>query len=185
MPDPRQSWKIKHKLSDILIICLLAVTCNANTAVEIHDFAVAREKWLQEFLIIKNGIPSRLTFTRVLQIIQPKAFVVLFSQIMSCIEVVSKGRVVAIDGKAIAGTYHNEGRKGLIYMVSAWCSEIKISLAQVNAQSKSNEITAIHELLDLMDIKGAIVTMDVMGCHKELVKNIVKEKKADYLIGLK
>ena len=105
MPDPRQAWKIRHKLSDILIIGLLAVTCNANAAVEIYD---------EESLVIENGIPSRLTFVRLLQIIQPKAFAVLFSQIMSCIEVVSKGRVVAIDGKALVGTYHNEGRKGKI-----------------------------------------------------------------------
>ncbi len=185
MPDPRQAWKIKHKLSDILIICLLAVTCNANSALEIYDFAVARTEWLQGFLSLENGIPSRLTFARVLQIIHPKAFAALFSQIMSHVETASKGRVVAIDGKALAGTYHNEGRKGLIYMVGAWCSENKISLAQVNTQTKSNEITAIPELLDLLDIKGAIVTMDAMGCQKELVKKIVNEKKADYLIGLK
>lgn len=185
LPDPRQAWKVKHKLSDILVICLLAVTCNANSALEIYDFAVARTEWLQGFLSLKNGIPSRLTFLRVLQIIQPKAFATLFSQIMSHIEVVSKGRVVAIDGKALAGTYYNEGRKGLIYMVGAWCSENKLSLAQVNTQAKSNEITAIPELLDLLDIEGAIVTMDAMGCQKELVKKIVEEKKADYVIGLK
>ena len=185
MPDPRQAWKIKHKISDILFICLLAVTCNANSASEIHDFAVSRKQWLQTILTMENGIPSRLTFARVLQIIQPKAFAVLFSQIMANVEVISKRRVVALDGKALASTYHNEGRKGLIYMVGAWCSENKISLAQINTQAKSNEITAIPELLDLLDLKGAIVTMDAMGCQKELVKKIVKEKKADYLIGLK
>jgi predicted transposase YbfD/YdcC len=185
LPDPRQAWKVKHKLSDILIICLLAVTCNANSALEIYDFAVTRKEWLQGFLSLENGIPSRLTFARVLQIIQPEAFATLFSQIMLHIETASKGRVVAIDGKALAGTYHNEGRKGLIYMVGAWCSENKISLAQVKTQAKSNEITAIPELLDLLDIKGAIVTMDAMGCQKELIQKIVNEKKADYLIGLK
>ena len=136
-------------------------------AVEIHDFAS----------VLENGIPGRLTFARVLQIIQLKAFAVLFSQIMAWIEVVSKEQVVAIDVKALAGTYHNEGRKGLIYMVSAWCSENKISLAQVNTQTKSNEINAIPELLDLLDIKGAIVTMDAMGCQKkyEMYRTIEKE----------
>lgn len=185
MPDPRQAWKIKHKLSDILLISLLAVTCNANSAVEIHDFAIARKQWLETLLSLEQGIPSRLIFARVLQIIQPKAFASLFSQIMANVEVISKRRVVALDGKALTSTYHNEGRKGLIYMVGVWCSENKISLAQINTQAKSNEITAIPELLDLLDLKSAIVTMDAMGCQKELVKKIVKEKKADYLIGLK
>ncbi len=103
MPDPRQVWKIKHKLADILLLCLLAVTCNANSASEIHDFAVARKQWLQTLLPLEHGIPSRLTFASVLQLIQPKAFAVLFSQIMAGIEVLSKRRVVALDGKALAG----------------------------------------------------------------------------------
>ena len=153
MPDPRQAWKIKHKLSDILLICLLAVTSNANSASEIYDFAVSRKQWLQTILCLEHGIPSRLTFARVLQIIQPKAFAVLFSQIMSNVEVMSKRRVVALDGKALAGTYHKEGRKGVIHLVGAWCSENKISLAQVNTQTKGNEITAIPELLDLLCIQ--------------------------------
>jgi predicted transposase YbfD/YdcC len=185
VPDPRQAWKIKHKLSDILLICLFAVTCNANSALEIHDFAIARQQWLQTFLSLEHGIPSRLTFARVLQLLSPKAFAICFTQIMSGVEAISRGRVVALDGKALAGTYHNEGRKGLIYMISAWCSENKLSLAQVKTHDKSNEITAIPELLDLLDLKGAVVTMDAMGCQKSIVKKIVTEKKADYLIGLK
>ncbi|XER11756.1 hypothetical protein SATMO3_19260 [Sporomusa aerivorans] len=132
--------------------------------------------------LIGTGYSKPLDLARALQIIKPKAFATLFSQIMANVEIISKKRVVALDGKALAGTYHKEERKGLIYMVGAWCSENKISLAQINTQAKSNEITAIPELLDL---KGAIVTMDAMGCQKDLVKKIVKEKKADYLIGLR
>ncbi len=164
VPDPRQAWKIKYKLSDILLICLLAVTCNANSALEIHDFALARTQWLQKFLPLENGIPSRLTFARVLQLLSAKTFAIFFTQIMSAVEATSKGRVVALDGKALASTYHKEGRKGLVYMIGAWCSENKLSLAQVKTHDKSNEITAIPEFLDLLDLKDAIVTMDAMGC---------------------
>ena len=86
MPDPRQAWKIKYKLSDILLIGLIAVTCNANSASEIHDFAVARKEWLQTLLGLEQGIPSRLTFARVLQLIETKAFAVLFTEIMAGVD---------------------------------------------------------------------------------------------------
>lgn len=184
IPDPRQEWKIRHVLSEILIIALLAITSNAATSSQIHDFAVERKEWLKGFLELKNGIPGRLTFSRVLQVLCPKAFAIFFAQLMKRVEDKTEGRVVAIDGKALAGTGHNDGRKGLIFMVSAWCYENKLTLAQVKTQEKSNEITAIPELLELLDIKGAVITIDAMGCQKEIVKKIVK-KNGDYLIGLK
>ena len=185
VPDTRQEWKIKHKLSEILVIALLAITSNAESSSQIHDFAVSRAEWLKTFLMLENGIPGRLTFARVLQALSPKVFAIFFSELMATAEAKTDGRVVAVDGKALAGTYHNDGRKGLVYMVSAWCCENKLTLGQVKTQEKSNEITAIPELLDLLDLKGAVVTMDAIGCQKEIVKKIVKEKKADYVIGLK
>jgi len=185
IPDPRQEWKVRHKLSEILVIALLAITSNAATSSQIHDFAVTRQEWLKTFMTLENGIPGRLTISRVLQALSPKAFAIFFAQLMKKVEDQTEGRIVAVDGKALAGTYHNDGRKGLVFMVSAWCNENKLTLAQVKTQDKSNEITAIPELLDMLDLTGAVVTIDAMGCQKEIVKKIVKEKKADYLIGLK
>ena len=107
VPDSRQEWKIKHKLSEILVIALLAITSNAESSSQMHDFAVSRAEWLRTFLILENGIPGRLTFSRVLQALSPKVFAIFFSELMATAAAKTDGRVVAVDGKALAGTYHN------------------------------------------------------------------------------
>ena len=100
IPDPRQSWKIKHSLAEILLICILAVTANANSSYEIYTFAVVHELWLRRFMALEKGIPSRLTFERVLRLLNPKHFNVAFVKIMQLFQKASKGSVVALDGKA-------------------------------------------------------------------------------------
>ena len=185
VPDPRQKWKIKHNLAEILLICILAVTANANSSHEIHTFATVRKQWLERFIPLEKGIPSRLTFERVLRLLNPKHFNVAFMQIMQLFQMVSKGAVVALDGKAYHNTHEGLGSAGILYTVNAWCARNGIALGYTQIQEKSNEITAIPELLKLLDIEGTTVTIDAIGCQHEIVKQIVTKNKADYAIALK
>jgi predicted transposase YbfD/YdcC len=181
IPDPRQAWKVKHNLAEILLISIIAVTANANSSHQIHTFAVIHEPWLRRILPLKNGIPSRLTFERVLRILNPKHFQIAFMQIMQFLQKASEGSVVAIDGKA----YHHAANSSVLYAVNAWCAHNGMTLGYVPTQEKSNEITAIPELLRCLDIKGATVTIDAIGCQRKIVAQIVSKNKADYAIALK
>lgn len=185
IPDPRQTWKIRHSLAEILLICILAVTANANSSHEIHTFAVVHEQWLRRFVRLEKGIPSRFTFDRVLRLLNPKHFNIAFAQIMQLFQTASKGSIVALDGKAYYNTHEGRGNAGVLYMVNAWCARNGMTLGYVETQEKSNEITAIPELLKLLDVKGATVTIDAIGCQHEIVKQIVLKNKADYAIALK
>lgn len=179
--DPRQLWKIRHPLVDILAICIVGIMCGAKSTHQIHMFAQYRESWFRRFLTLPNGIPNRLTINRVLSLINPKQFSVIFTQIMQHIQSVSHGAVVSLDGKSC---YARAG-EGVVYMVSAWCNENSSILGQMKTDEKSNEIKAIPELLSLLDVKGLTVTVDAIGCQKEIVHQIVVKNKADYVIGLK
>lgn len=183
--DPRQAWKIKHSLVEILVICIISITAGANSSHEINIFAANREAWLRKYLRLENGIPSRLTIERVLRLMNPKAMEKAFMSIMRFVQSVSKGNIVAIDGKAYFNTREGKGAAGVCYMVNAWCAANGMCLGQVQTKEKSNEITAIPELLKYLGIKGAIVTIDAIGCQKDIVKQITKENKADYVIALK
>ncbi len=142
------------------------------------------EEWLRQYLELPNGIPSWFTIARVLDVINPKQFEKCFVEWMQEVTQLKEGDVVAIDGKTMRGTANKSAGKKAIHIVSAWCSSDKL-LGQVKTDEKSNEITAIPELLDLLFIKGAIVTIDAMGCQKDIATKIVKEKKADYVLSLK
>ncbi len=185
IPDPRQPWKVKHTLAEILLICILGVTANAESSYEIFTFAKIHEQWLKRHMPLENGIPSRLTFERVLRILDPKCFTLVFTEIMRTFQEASRGSIVAIDGKA----YHNTREAGegssILYLVHAWCAKNGMTLAFEKTQQKSNEITAIPELLAYLEIKGATVTIDAIGCQHKIVEQIVKKNKADYVISLK
>lgn len=183
--DSRQQGKVKHKLIDILFIVVSATLCNCNEWEEIEEWAKAKEEWLRQYLELPNGIPSWYTMERVMDVIDPKQFEKCFVEWMREVTQVKEGDVVAIDGKAMRGTADRRAGKKAINIVSAWCSDDKLVLGQVRAGEKSNEIRAIPELLDMLFIKGAIVTIDAMGCQKEIATKIVKEKKADYVLSLK
>lgn len=183
--DSRQQGKVKHKLIDILFIVVSATLCNCNEWEEIEEWAKAKEEWLRQYLELPNGIPSWYTMERVMDVIDPKQFEKCFVEWMREVTQVREGDVVAIDGKAMRGTADRRAGKKAINIVSAWCSGDKLVLGQVRAGEKSNEIRAIPELLDMLFIKGAIVTIDAMGCQKEIATKIVKEKKADYVLSLK
>jgi predicted transposase YbfD/YdcC len=150
-----------------------------------EDWAIQREDWLRQHLKLPNGIPSWYMIERVLDVIDPKQFEKCFAEWMQEVTKSCKGGVVAIDGKTVRGTANEKVGKRAVHIVSAWCSGNKLVLGQVKTDDKSNEITAIPELLDLLFIKGSIVTIDAMGCQKDIAKKIVKEKKADYVLALK
>lgn len=185
LTDPRQPWKIKHDLTDILAICIIAVMCGAQSSLEIQMFAEMRKEWFGGFLSLTNGIPNRLTFERVLRIIDSHAFSKLFTEIMQHIQTRSKGSVVAIDGKCCYSRGRNGKCENVLYMVSAWQQANAEVLGQVETEEKSNEITAIPRLLSMLSIEDAIVTIDAIGCQKTIVKQIVRKNHADYVIGLK
>jgi len=183
--DPREDGKVRHKLIDILFIVVAATVCRCDEWDEIEEWAIAKEEWLKKYLELPNGIPSWYTIGRVMDIIDPKQFEKCFVEWMKEVTQFRAGDVVAIDGKTMRGTANKSAGKKAIHIVSAWCSRDKLILGQVKTDEKSNEITAIPELLDMLSIKDAIVTIDAMGCQKDIAKKIVKEKKADYVLNLK
>ena len=183
--DPRQSWKVMHSLAEILMICIIGITAGADSSYQIHLFALNREEWLRKYLKLEHGIPGRLTIERVLAIIDPKAMEQAFIAIMRLARKASKGAIVAVDGKSFFSNRNEDGSVNVFYLVGAWCTANGIALGQVQVKEKSNEITAIPELLKYLEIKGATVTIDAIGCQKNIVKQIIKEKKANYVIALK
>jgi len=183
--DPRQPWKVRHNLAEILMICIIGITAGADSSYKIYLFAVNREAWLRKYFTLEHGIPGRLTIERVLAAIDPKAMERAFISIMRLAQKASKGTVVAIDGKAFYSNRNEDGTADIFYMVGAWCTANGIALGQVQVNEKSNEITAIPELLKYLGVKGATVTIDAIGCQKEIVKQIVQENKANYVIALK
>ncbi len=181
--DPRQDEKVKHKMIDVIFIVVCAAISNCNEWQEIEIWARAREDWLRKFIELPNGVPSQYTYQREFDVIDPKQFAKCFTQWMKDVTEMSKGTIVSIDGKTACGTAEKD--KKAIHIVNAWCSSNKMVLGQVKTEEKSNEITAVPELLDMLFIKGCIVTVDAMNTQKKTVEKIVKEKKADYVVALK
>ena len=184
LTDPRQKGKIEHMLQDIIIIALCAVISGANTWPDIYVYGLAKEDWLRTFLQLPNGIPSADTLRRVFILIDKDEFENCFISWITAIETITEGQVVAIDGKTNRGSHDRASGKSPIHVVSAWASENRITLGQVKTEVKSNEITAIPELLNLLEIKGCIVTIDAMGCQKAIAEKII-DKEADYVLALK
>ncbi len=184
--DKRQQEKVWHKLMDILFIIVSAAFCNIDVPDAIYLWAVQEqnEKWLRKYIELKNGIPSLSTIKRVLRWLDPKQFEKCFIAWVGNMTVFSEkgGDTVAIDGKTTKGS--RDGDK-VTHIVNAWCSANNLVLGQVKTEEKSNEITAIPELLDLLYVEGCVITIDAMGCQRKIVEKIIKEKHADYVIGLK
>jgi predicted transposase YbfD/YdcC len=171
-------------LTDIIAIAICAAVCGADDFVEIEEFGRAREDWLKERLELPNGIPSHDTFGRVFSRLDPKEFSECFLSWTRAIKEHTAGGFVAIDGKASRGSFDAAAGKSAIHMVSAWAAESHMVLGQVKVDDKSNEITAIPELLRLLDISGCIVTIDAMGCQREIASQIIKQN-GDYVLSLK
>jgi predicted transposase YbfD/YdcC len=184
LPDPRIERHRWHKLSDILVIAVCAVLCGAESYPAIEDFGQEREEWLRQFLELPEGIPSHDTFNRVFRLLDPVQFQSCFLSWMQAVAEVTAGEVVAIDGKALRRSFEKGTAKRAIHMVSAWATANGVVLGQRKVDTKSNEITAIPVLLELLALKGCIVTIDAMGCQRAIAQTIV-EQGADYVLALK
>ena len=182
LEDPRRTDRgnIRHKLEDIIIIGLCTHICNGNDFPDMEEFGKEREEWLRKFLELPNGIPDSDTFRRVFERIDPEALSECLYDWLECNR--EEGSVIAIDGKTIRGS-KNESHKAY-HVVSAFVAENQLVLGELVTEEKSNEITAVPELLDSLNIENSIVTADAMSCQKEIVKKI-REGGADYVIGLK
>ena len=184
LTDPRVDRGKLHLLLDILVIALCAVICGADTWVEMAAYGRAKEEWLKQFLLLPKGIPSHDTFARVLARVKPEELQRCFLNWMQAVSDLTHGEVVALDGKTLRRSFDRAAGKGAIHMVSAWATANRVVLGQQKVDEKSNEITAIPALLRLLEVEGCIVTIDAMGCQKEIARTIV-EQGADYVLALK
>lgn len=182
--DPRYHHSPPHLLLDIITIALCAIISGANDWEAVAAFGRAKEAWLRTFLRLPNGIPSADTFERVFAQIDPHQFQAGFIRWVAAISQLKVGEVVAIDGKTLCGSGDPRNDRKAIHMVSAWASQNRLVLGQVKVDDKSNEITAIPELLRLLALPGCIVTLDAMGCQTEIAAQIVAQG-ADYVLALK
>ncbi len=179
--DPRRPWgNSRHKLEDILITALCAVICRSEDYEDLEAFGIEREEWLRGFLELPDGIPDSDTFRRVFERLNPKE---LSDWILNWLEIARReGRLVSIDGKTIRGS--GNGEHGAYHVISAWVGELGITLGQLQVGEKENEIPQVPRRLDLLDIRGDIVTADAMSCQKEITAKI-KARRADYILALK
>ena len=183
MRDPRVERTREHLLEEILLLTIAAVLSGANSWNEIEDYAHAKQEWLQGFLRLPGGIPSHDTFNRVFSLLDPAE---LDNSFLSWVRSMAKptaGEVVAIDGKALRGSGAG-GKKAIVHMVSAWANTNNLVLGQQRVDEKSNEITAIPKLLRALELQGAIITIDGMGCRKGIALQIL-DKQADYILAVK
>jgi len=182
--DPRIERSKRHKLIDILTLAILAVICGADSWVGMESFGQAKLKWLKRVLELPNGIPSHDTFARVFARLNPEQFQQCFLEWVRSLVRLSDGEVIALDGKTLRQSYDTADGKAAIHMVSAWATTNRLVLGQCKVDEKSNEITAIPQLLKMLEIQGCIVTIDAMGCQKDIARLIV-ERESDYVLALK
>ena len=187
--DPRYPDRnFRHNLSDILTIAILGSICGADNWVELENFAKSKEEWLGEFLELPNGIPSHDTFGRVFSLLDSEVFEECFiawtNSLSETIPTPDVKEIISIDGKTSRGSHNRRKGKSPLHMVSAWASEQGLVLGQVSTAEKSNEIEAIPRLLGMIDVKNTIVTIDAMGCQKEIATRII-EQEGDYILTLK
>ncbi len=184
VPDPRVERTKRHELQDILVIAVCGVIGGAEHWTDIEMFGKVNEEWFRTFLGLPNGIPSHDTFGRVFAALDPQAFEAVVQAFVADLAGSSRGKHIAIDGKTLRGSFDRAGSKAPLQMVSAWVHETDVTFGQVAVEASSNEITAIPELLKLLDLEEATVTIDAIGCQKEIAEKIV-EKGGDYVLALK
>jgi len=182
--DPRREHMRLHNLWDIFAITILAVIAGADSWVEVANYGLSKVDRLRSFLELPNGIPSHDTFNRVFALLNPTAFQKGFLNWVGAIAQSTLGRLVAIDGKTARHSFDKAAGKGALHLVSAWASENRLLLGQQAVDSKSNEISAIPELIKNLEISGAIVTIDAMGCQKNIAADI-RQAGADYVLAVK
>lgn len=181
--DPRRH-NIRHQLYDMLMIALCATISGADSWTQVSEYGRSKLAWFKEFLELPNAIPSHDTFGRLFARLDPKGFQTFFSRWVRDIADSLQGTTVPIDGKTLRGSHDRINGKSPAHMVSAWASDIRLVLGQLKTNDKSNEITAIPELIKTLALEGAIITIDAMGCQKKITHTIIEEK-ADYVIQVK
>lgn len=185
--DPRHTRNRKHSLEDIVVISICGILCSANGPTAIHRWAVSKSEWLAQFLALPNGIPSRDCIRRLLMALQPAAFQKCFEQWIAkggTADATGRQRLIAIDGKSCRRSHDAAHELEPLHLVSAWAGEEGIVLGQVAADDKSNEITAIPVLLQQIELGNTLITIDAMGCQKEIAKKIVNGK-GDFVLAVK
>ena len=181
--DPRIERNREHLLEEILLIAIATVLSGAESWNDLADYGKSKREWPKTFLTLPSGIPSHDTFNRVIAALDPEEMEKGFVDWVSSIAKLTAGEVVAIDGKTLCGT-RETGKKKLVHMVSAWAEGNGLVLGQRKVDEKSNEITAIPKLLNALELTGTVVTIDAMGCQREIAKQIIA-KKADYVLAVK
>ena len=178
LSDPRRQWGNKrHKLVDLVFIGLVSVICGGTDFEHMEDTGYGKEEWLKQYLELPNGIPDSDTFRRVFERLDPQELAEILSEVGDVC-----GKTVAVDGKTICGS--GNGKHKAYHVVSAWVAENRMTLGQLATEEKSNEITAVPELLDMLDVQGSTVTIDAIGCQKSIASKVV-EKGADYVLAVK
>jgi predicted transposase YbfD/YdcC len=187
LSDPRHKRNRKHLLVDIVVIAVCGMLCGSDGPTAIHRWAANRLDWLQQFLSLANGVPSRDCIRRLLMALKPEAFQKCFQNwIADAIQTDDSGpkRLIAIDGKTCRRSHDASQQLGALHIVSAWASEEGIALGQIATEEKSNEITAIPQLLNQIDLTDSLITIDAMGCQKEIAHDIVAGG-GDFVISVK
>jgi predicted transposase YbfD/YdcC len=184
LEDPRRPTNREHRFFDILVITICAAICGADDWVAVEQFGLAKQKWFETFLALPNGIPSHDTFWRLFRQLDSVQFEQCFLRWIGAIQQLTEGEVVALDGKQLRRSHDAAAGKAAIHMVSAWATQNRLVLGQRKVDDKSNEITALPELLQVLDLHGCIVTIDAMGCQTEIAEMIVAQE-ADYVLALK
>src|SRR5271167_3439662 len=183
LEDPRTGNAGLHDFHELLVIALCTVLSGGQGATHMAAFAAAKEPFLRRFLRLEHGIPSHDTFSRLFRLLDPEPFRAVFQRFMTRFSETVQG-VVAIDGKVLRRSFDRASGKSPLHMVSAWGCEQRMVLAQIATDAKSNEITAVPKLLDILSLKGTIVTADALNCQREIARKIV-EKGGDYALALK
>lgn len=183
LTDPRRR-KVTYPLINIVTIAMCAVICGADDFVSIAEYGRKKRKWLGQFLDLRSGIPSHDRFNAVLGAVKPAEFEACLLSWITSLHEITAGQIVAIDGKTLRRSFDAASSKSAIHMVSAWATANQISLGQVVVDEKSNEITAIPQLLKMLELSGCLVTIDAMGCQTEIAQAIL-DAKADYVLAVK
>jgi predicted transposase YbfD/YdcC len=182
--DPRTKREPQHLLLDVLTIAILATLAGADTMTAVETYGKAKQAWLSTFLALPHGIPSHDTFSRVFNLLEPQQFNRFFQSLMAHLTKQLNIKLIHIDGKTLRGSYDRENQIKALHSVSAWASEHQLVLGQQRVDGKSNEITAIPHLLELLSLEGTIITLDAMGTQRAIAEQIIKGK-GDYILALK
>jgi len=184
LSDPRKDRGQNHRLLDMVGLALCGTIAGANSWADIERFALGHQDWFEEFLELPYGVPSHDTFSRVFSRLDTEEFQHCLARWVEHLQLQLAGETVAIDGKTLRGSHDRSAGQEALHVVNAWANHVSFCLGQVSVDSKANEIPAVRELLDILNLKGAVVTADAMHCQKATAKKII-EKEADYVLQVK